>query len=116
MVFYDNYVKLCNKKGISPSAAAEEMGMQRSVVTAWKNGRVPRRANLQKVADYFGVEIEDLLAGKEKSASSDDDAVADFLEDLRRGEVRVLLAATRNMTKEEVEAMAYFAKRLKGEK
>lgn len=113
-MFYYNYVDQCNKIGMSPSAAAEAMGFQRSVVTRWSKGTEPRRATLQKVADFFGCSVEDLTVENEKTTTSEDDAVVDFLEDLRRGEVRVLLAATRNMTKEEVEAMADFAKRLKG--
>ena len=56
-MFYDNFINLCNKAGKSPSAIAEEMGYQRSVVTRWSKGTAPRRATLQRVADYFGVSI-----------------------------------------------------------
>ena len=59
-MFYINYVALCNKIGKSPSAVAEEMGFMRSVVTRWS-----RQATLQKVADYFGITVDELL-GKEK--------------------------------------------------
>ena len=64
-MFYNKFVNLCNKKGISPSAAAEEMGYQRSVVTRWSKGTEPREATIQKVADYFGVEADTLRAKKE---------------------------------------------------
>lgn len=67
-MFYNNFVYLCNKSGKSPSAAAEEMGYQRSVVTRWSKGTAPRQATLQKVADYFGVSVSDLVSEqKEKS-------------------------------------------------
>lgn len=66
-MFYNNYVSLCNKIGKSPSAAAEEMGYQRSVVTRWSKGTDPRQATLQKVADYFGVTVAELTAENEKS-------------------------------------------------
>ena len=65
LLFYINYVALCNKIGKSPSAVAEEMGFMRSVVTRWSKGSVPRQATLQKVADYFGITVDELL-GKEK--------------------------------------------------
>ena len=65
-MFYYNFVNLCNKAGLAPSAAAENMGYQRSVVTRWSKGTEPRQATLQKVADYFGVTVEDLLADNEK--------------------------------------------------
>ena len=67
LLFYNNYVSLCNKIGKSPSAAAEEMGYQRSVVTRWSKGTDPRQATLQKVADYFGITVAELTAEKEKS-------------------------------------------------
>lgn len=60
MSFYNNYVEQCNKVDKSPSAAAEEMGFQRSVITRWKNGAVPRQATLQKIASYFGCTLYEL--------------------------------------------------------
>lgn len=67
-MFYTNFVKLCNQKGVSPSAAAEEMGFQRSVVTRWSKGVAPRAATVAKVADYFEVAPEELLADKKEKA------------------------------------------------
>ena len=61
-MFYNNYINLCNKVNKSPSAVAEEMGFKRSVVTAWKNGRMPRQATLQKIADYFHSEVDFLIS------------------------------------------------------
>ena len=42
------------------------MGYQRSVVTRWKSGISPRQATLQKVADYFGVSISELVGEEEQ--------------------------------------------------
>lgn len=67
-MFYLTFIELCAKAGISPSAAAEEMGFQRSVVTRWRGGTVPRDANLQRVADYFNVPVESLTAGQKEKA------------------------------------------------
>ena len=69
-MFYTNFVKLCNQKGISPSAAAEEMGFQRSVVTRWSKGVAPRAATVAKVADYFEVTSEELLVDKKENPTS----------------------------------------------
>lgn len=66
-MFFQNYLRLCNAAGISPSAAAKEMGMMKSTVTRWKNGSKPNSATLQKIADYFGVPVEELT--KENSPS-----------------------------------------------
>ena len=75
MVFYNNYVDLCNKKGMSPSAAAEAMGFKRSVVTRWANGTQPRQATLQKIASFFGCTVEELT--KEKAPSDSGERVTD---------------------------------------
>lgn len=64
-MFYLNFVRLCNKIGKSPSAVAEEMGFQRSVVTRWSNGSVPRKATIEKIATFFNVPSEE-LAGEEQ--------------------------------------------------
>lgn len=69
-VFYTNFVKLCNQKGVSPSAAAEEMGFQRSVVTRWSKGVAPRAATVAKVADYFEVASEELHMDKKENPTS----------------------------------------------
>lgn len=71
-MFYTNFVRLCNKNGISPSAAAEGMGFQRSVITRWSQGTTPRRATLEKVATYFGVTTDYLLNGEKENAPGSD--------------------------------------------
>lgn len=65
-MFYLNFVRLCNKIGKSPSAVAEEMGFQRSVVTRWSNGSVPRKATIEKIATFFNVPSEELTGEEQK--------------------------------------------------
>lgn len=57
---------LKNKK--VPIRSRRGDGIQRSVVTRWRNGTVPRDANLQRIADYFGVPVETLTAGQKETA------------------------------------------------
>lgn len=65
--FYENYVKYCNKVGKSPSGVALEIGISKSVVSSWKQGRSnPTDATAQKVADYFGVTVAELLGENEQ--------------------------------------------------
>ena len=65
-MFYLNFVRLCNKIGKSPSAVAEEMGFQRSVVTRWSNGSAPRKATIEKIATFFNVPSEELTGETEQ--------------------------------------------------
>lgn len=66
MAFYENYIKLCNSVGKSPSAVAVELKLGKPSVTRWKNGAEPRDATLQKIADHFGVTV-DFLKGEEQT-------------------------------------------------
>lgn len=66
MAFYENYVKLCNSVGKSPSAVAVELKFGKPSVTRWKSGTEPRDATLQKIADYFGVTVEYLKSEETK--------------------------------------------------
>lgn len=69
-MFWDKFVSLCNKKGVSPNGVAKELGFSTGTVTWWKKGRMPRDTALQKLSDYFGVTVDYLLNEEtEKKAS-----------------------------------------------
>lgn len=85
-MFYLNFVRLCNGIGKSPSAVAEEMGFQRSVVTRWGNGSVPRKATIERIATYFGVDSSALTgeppAQKEKPSAPEGDGLNSRFDEL----------------------------------
>lgn len=61
-MFYDVYAKLCAEKGISPTRAAEEIGISRATPTTWKKrGLTPQGETLNKIANYFDVTIDYLI-------------------------------------------------------
>lgn len=70
MSFYNNFVSICNSIGKTPTAVALEIGLQASTVTRWKNGSNPTDATLQKVAKYFGVPAQQLLADGEPAPTN----------------------------------------------
>lgn len=65
MTFYQKYVSLCTDCKISPSAAAQKMGISKTTVHRWKNGGGVTDANLQIIANYFGVSVDDLRGDSE---------------------------------------------------
>lgn len=72
-MFYNLYAELCSQKNVSPSKAADEMGINRSTVTLWKkNGAKPRQEILIKIAEYFGVSIDYLLGNEVLEKSLDE--------------------------------------------
>lgn len=104
MLFYENYVRLCNSVGKTPSAVALEIGIAKPTVTRWKNGSTPNSATLYKVADYFGVSVEELTSGKiETPAFSEEDerrTIEALLNSLSREELLDLMAKTAEKLKE----------------
>ena len=68
MGFWENFSSQCAKIGKSPTAVVNELGMSASTITGWKNGSQPRKAKLYAVADYFGIQAEE-LTGEEDPAT-----------------------------------------------
>lgn len=60
MHFYKKFVTFCNQAEKSPSRVAMEIGLSKSTVNNWKNGGMPSDSTLQKIADYFGIPVEQL--------------------------------------------------------
>lgn len=67
-MFWDNFVVECAKKKKSPAAVAEELGFSNSMPTSWKNGALPRMSSRKKIADYFGITVEELMGTKKELA------------------------------------------------
>ena len=70
MEFYQNFIKLCNTIGKSPSRVALDIGVSKPSVTRWKAGSVPSDAVIRKLADYFEVSVT-YLKGEEDSITVD---------------------------------------------
>ena len=68
MTFYEKFIDECAKIGMSPSAAMEEIGLNRSSLTAWKKGRViPSDLTLSLVARFFDCDLEGFAAARAES-------------------------------------------------
>lgn len=67
-MFWNNYVKMCERVGKTPNAVAAELGLSSGSVTAWKRGRLPRGGTIEIIAKYFGVESTELLGGRTETA------------------------------------------------
>lgn len=81
-MFYDKYAQLCKRKGVSPSAAATEAGLSKSLVTKWKTNKVdvPSPDVLKKLSAYFGLPVSELLGeenGIKKEQPTDYDGLSE---------------------------------------
>lgn len=54
--------------GKKPAAVAEELVFSNSMPTSWKNGALPRMSSRKKIADYFGITVEELMGTKKEPA------------------------------------------------
>ena len=65
-MFKENFERLCSKIGESPSSVCDSIGLSRTMYSKWNDESVPRKVTLIKIADYFGVTPESLLAENEQ--------------------------------------------------
>ena len=91
-MFWEIFLRLCNKNDKKPTSVVLELNLSRGSVTHWKDGRVPQHATLVRIADYFGVSV-DYLLGKEP----DSDPIQ--LDDSRVGIMKKLNTLTPDQVK-----------------
>ena len=60
-MFKQRFIRLCNDKGVSPSAACAAIGLSNATFSCWTETSIPRKATLMRIADYFGVSVDYLL-------------------------------------------------------
>lgn len=63
-MFLDNLMRLCGEQGISPTELTAKINISASNVTRWKEGTVPQKRTIKKIADYFKVTVESLLTDR----------------------------------------------------
>lgn len=68
-MFYQKFMELCAKKGVSPTAAAVGAGLSNAAPSGWAKGAVPRKQNRVKLCKYFDVPANYLDGGEEKAAA-----------------------------------------------
>jgi transcriptional regulator with XRE-family HTH domain len=84
-VFYDNFVALCASVNKTPAYVGRELGIDKSTISCWKARKTkPSDVNAQKIADYFGVTVEELIGkGIKKDPIPKDGAVSEPKQKLR---------------------------------
>ena len=63
-MFSDNYIRLCKEKGVGVTVASQEIGYSANSGKKWSEGSVPRKTTLLKIAEYFGVTVDELMEGQ----------------------------------------------------
>ena len=86
-MFYDNFVALCASVNKTPAYVGRELGIDKSTISCWKARKTkPSDVNAQKIADYFGVTVEELMGKRiKKERPADGEAlIRDLPEDIQQ--------------------------------
>ena len=60
-LFYETLKNVCAERNTSPSAVCLALGMSKSNVTEWKNGRSPKLDTVVQIAEHLGVSPTELI-------------------------------------------------------
>ena len=66
-MLYNNVRNLCKEKGVSVFQMEKDLELPRSSICKW-NDNEPGIRKVQKVAEYLGVSIDELLKGDERES------------------------------------------------
>lgn len=60
MTLYEKVEMLCKERGINISNLGDALGIKldKSTISHWKAGAVPRAATVKAIADFFGVTVD----------------------------------------------------------
>lgn len=122
-MFYDNFVALCASANKTPAHVGRELGIDKSTISCWKARKTnPSDVNAKKIANYFGVTVEELMGeGIKKDPIQKDGAVSQekqLLLDMIDGlsdEQKELLALSKKMSDDELKRFIAAMKAMLGE-
>lgn len=77
-MFYNNFLNLCEEKGVSPTRVLSAVEISKGALSRWRDGGEPTNETKKKIADFLGVQIKELNADikKEKPATINDDELS----------------------------------------
>lgn len=95
-MFFDNFDRYCKQLGKTNSEVTKAIGLDPSSCTGWRNGSVPRNGTLKKLADYFGITVEELMGTKKEPAGMGEldgvkKQVVELMDDMSQEEIRAFL-------------------------
>lgn len=106
-MFYDNYLKICEERGVAPTRVLVDLGISKSAISNWKNGGEPSNRTKKAIADYFGITVRQLMDGEIENIPapdrSEDDELDAILEEARRNpDLRILFSLSSKASPEEL--------------
>lgn len=121
-MYYENFDALCKARGVTPNAVSKATGISTATLTSWKKGvYTPKNDKLERIAEYFNVDLSYLLTGKHAAKTSDSgkqyyfsDETAEIAQRIFDDPtLRALFDATRGLTPDALEAVEKMLKAMK---
>lgn len=119
-IFATNIKRLLQERNMSYKEFAEKLGYRASTISMWMRGtNAPRMDALEKIADFFGITISELLNDEREDKQNNnvyylnDDAreLAQFM--FENPEYKILFDASRKVKKEDIEFVKQMIDRIK---
>lgn len=104
--------------GLTQEELGEKIGLQKSAIAKYENGRVEniKRSTIQALADLFGVKPSYILGFDEDEELAPyylDPEAAQMAQELsQRPEMQIMFDASRNLSKDDIEIITALAEKL----
>jgi transcriptional regulator with XRE-family HTH domain len=80
-MFKQKFVDLCIKRNEAPSMVLMKLGLSSAAFSNWTDKTVPRKTTLTKIANYFGITIEELTQ-EDATAPAEEKSPAELHQEL----------------------------------
>lgn len=87
-MFYENFIRLCEEKGVSRGAVCQAVGLSDNAWRRWSAGSNPNGKSMKAIADFFGVTPKEMMANT--------DSVAARQQAFDRPELKILFDAAKD--------------------
>lgn len=57
-MFYEQFLKICNERGVKPTPVLKQIGLSTGNLKKWESGSTVSADTLEKLAAYFGVPVD----------------------------------------------------------
>lgn len=110
MTIKDNIKRIRTEHNLSQEELSKIAGVSDKTVSSWENGtRTPRMGPLQRIADYFGIKIGDIIEDMDSAGYYADPETAKLAQELHDNpRYKALMNSTRKLSPEAVEEVMKF--------
>lgn len=103
-MFWDVFERECTKMEKYPTTVVQELGFNKSAVTSWRKGALPQIASRKKIADYFGITVEELMDEKKEPAGMGEldkkkKELVDLMDDMSQEEIDAFITLFKSKAK-----------------